>query len=140
MSTEQIRIETIRELGASMHSAIEGLPLANAKRLAAALWDATARVTGECEGLVPDEVLHAELVDCIRFDLPTITRAAAEALAPPLARKLSKAQRGLSIAAAPAPAKPKTEKSEDADLRTVDGVPPDKDLSAKVSSFGHADE
>lgn len=130
MSTEQIRIETIRELGTSLHGAIEGLPLANAKRLAAALWDATARVIGECEGQAPDEVLHADLVDCIRFDLPTVTRAAAEALAPPLARKLTKAQRGLSVKATSAPAKPKTEKSEDADL-------PDE---KPASTWGHADE
>lgn len=130
MSTEQIRIETIRELGASMHSAIEGLPLANAKRLAAALWDAAARVTSECEGKAPDEVLHAELVDCIRFDLPTVTRAAAEALAQPLARKLTKAQRGLSVKAPPAPPKSKTEKSEDADLPE----------GREGSSLGHADE
>jgi len=129
-STEQIRIETIRELGASMHGAIEGLPLANAKRLAAALWDATARVSGDCEGQVPDEVLRAELVDCIRFDLPTITRAAAEALAPPLARKLAKAQRDLAVKAPPAPVRPKTEKSEDADL-------PDE---TPTSTWGHADE
>lgn len=129
-STEQIRIETIRELGASMHGAIEGLPLANAKRLAAALWDATARVSGECEGQVPDEVLRAELVDCIRFDLPTITRAAAEALAPPLARKLAKAQRDLAVKAPPAPVRPKTEKSEDEDL-------PDE---KPTSIWGHADE
>lgn len=129
-STEQIRIETIRELGASMHGAIEGLPLANAKRLAAALWDATARVSGECEGQVPDEVLRAELVKCIRFDLPTITRAAAEALAPPLARKLAKAQRDLAVKAPPAPVRPKTEKSEDADL-------PDE---TPTSTWGHADE
>lgn len=140
MSTEQIRIETIRELGASLHGAIEGLPLANAKRLAAALWDATARVTGDCEGQAPDSVLHAELIDCIRFDLPTVTRAAAEALAPPLARKLTKAQRGLTLESTPAPRKPRTEKSKDEDLPTDDDLPPDQDLAGKVSSWGHADE
>lgn len=130
MSTEQIRIETIREIGASLHSAIEGLPLANAKRLAAELWDCTARVQAECDGAAPDSVLRGELVDAIRYDLPTISTAAADALAQPLARKLAKAMQGIKPPAPPAPGRARTEKSADADL-------PEEQ---RKSSWGHADE